>query len=733
LKQNEPLNDILQLVINHELCSSILALENYLLTNTNQADMDQLRAIQADYQLMADYWQRGFDDPEREQVYDKLLRRMYVLTSNVAIRNKIANSPFLTSLYQRPRKARHDWAMPAVRTEMEAFVGEVTMLELEPEHTRGQKSSMLYRNHWEQMDTLFEYTLTSRQWRENVADSFLDLLLSPTLASIDQQLIVSAITISTMQSFCFQKFRVLCEVYRQATDESLRQRALVGWVLAAGSNLKIWQLYTEMTELIDDLCNDESTQAELAELQVQLIYCDHTDEDIEAIQKEILPDIMNGSKLKMTRNGLVEQDDTLEDILHPEESDKAIERMEQSVQRMMNMQKQGSDIFYAGFSQIKRFTFFDHISNWFVPFYSQHPGISDKWNNTRYDKLLKTLTREGSFCDSDKYSMVLAFEQVARQIPDDMLKMFDKYEGIPMMGLETMNKEEYKQPSYIRRVYLQNIYRFFRLYPLRSEFANPFKDASKLIFFAHPIFSRDALCQEAITVTRFLMKRRLYAYAISVLNNIPDSQRDLNFYMLMGSALQNATGSTTLTATDCYRHALQIQPDNMRAQAGLARSLFANKQYEEALQLYQQLTLQQPDQRSYQLNTAICLLNVGKAEEAQNMLFKLDYLYADDLTIKRVLAWALTIGGKCQQAEKMYEQLMGAEGKDSQDMLNYAYCLWLNKKIAGAVEMFRKFADNLNDQEFSFQTEFMTTEHQMLNNNGISDIEIQLMIDFVTK
>ncbi|MCR4603026.1 MAG: tetratricopeptide repeat protein [Prevotella sp.] len=719
------------MVISCKLSDSILALENYLLTNSNQADMDVLRAIQSDYQLMAEYWQRGFVDPQREQVYDKLLRRMYVLTSNVSARNMIAHSPYLTSLYQRPRMSQQDWSISDVRTAMETFVTDVTMLELEPEHSRGQKSSQLYKQHWQLMNDLFEYTLTSRQWRGNEASAFLDMLLSPTLASIDQQLIVSAITISAIQSFCFQKFRVLCEVFRQSTDEPLRQRALVGWVLAAGCNQKVWNLYTEMTDIIDDLCRDQHTQAELSELQLQLIYCENTDADIEAIQKEILPDIMNGSKLRMTRNGLVEQDDTLEDILHPEDSDKAIERMEQSVQRMMDMQKQGSDIFYAGFSQIKRFPFFDYISNWFVPFYSQHPGISDKWNNSRYGKFLKMITRDGSFCDSDKYSMVLAFDQVASHMPQEMAQMLEKNEAVSVMGMDT-NKEERKQPSYIRRVYLQDIYRFFRLYSVRSEFTNPFKEVSRLIFFANPVFSRESLSQEAITVTRFLMKRHLTAYAISVLNNIPTSQRDLNFYLLMGSALQNATGPSSLSATDCYRRALQLQPDNVRAQSGLARSLFACKQYEEALQLYRQLTAQQPDQRSYQLNTAVCLLNLGKAEEAQNMLFKLRYLHDDDLTVKRILAWALTIDGKCQQAEKLYEQLMEEKDKDSQDILNYAYCLWLSKKIEDAIAMFRTFAEHMQGQDFNFRTEFMNTEHQMLSNNKISDVEIQLMIDFVT-
>ena len=51
--------------------------------------------------------------------------------------------------------------------------------------------------------------------------------------------------------------------------------------------------------------------------------------------------------------------------------------MEESFQKMAEMQKQGTDIYFGGFSQMKRFPFFNELSNWFVPFYSHHPAVAE--------------------------------------------------------------------------------------------------------------------------------------------------------------------------------------------------------------------------------------------------------------------------------------------------------------------------------------------------------------------
>ena len=83
MQRTSQLNQIITDICQHRLGSSIDALENLLLSNPNQSDLEKLVAIKNDYQLMADYWQRGFDDPQRLQVYNQLLHRLYVLTTNI--------------------------------------------------------------------------------------------------------------------------------------------------------------------------------------------------------------------------------------------------------------------------------------------------------------------------------------------------------------------------------------------------------------------------------------------------------------------------------------------------------------------------------------------------------------------------------------------------------------------------------------------------------------------------
>ena len=749
MKKNETLNEILELVLSRQLGKSIDALENYLLTHPQQSDMDALVSLRDDYRLMADYWQRGFGDPQREQVYDQLLRRMYVLTANIITNWQLADSAFLNALHQRPRKVRNDWSMTSVRSAMEDFVGSLAMLQLkfgaadnasdseqmsassDILHTTNS-SKELHQEHWQLMNDLFDYIVTSHQWRQQLADAFLDMLLSPTLSSIDQQLMVSAIMLSAMQSFCPQKFRVLAEVYRQATDEQLRQRALVGWVfVACCSDTSAWRLFPETGNTIASLCTDEQTRNELAELQMQLIYCTEADADTHTIQKEILPDIMNGSNIKMTRQGLVEMDeDSLDDILHPEAAAQNMERMEKSMKRMVDMQKQGADIYFGGFSQMKRFPFFSQLSNWFVPFYSQHPNISPIWNNTRGKRFLKAITRMGAFCDSDKYSFVLAFNQVLDRLPQSMLRLIEEGEAtaIPLGG--EVPQEQQAEPPFLRRLYLQDLYRFFRLFAARSEFGNPFEH---IVFFAHPLFrfGNEAESSSHLSVARFLLKRRRYADAVSVLDNVPDQQYDFQYYMMMGTALTHLTPTGShLSPLACYHLALEKQPHSDKAQAALARALFADQRYGEALDTYVLLLEKQPDHRSYQLNAAVCLVNLQRSDEALKMLYKLNYLYPDDASANRVLAWALTLSGKYEQADKLYGQLLALDEPQPSDMLNYGYSLWLAGDVMKAISMFRQFIKARGDDAVDMEQELMHgAEHSLLLQHGITDTEIRLMLD----
>ena len=461
MQKNETLSQIIDLIEQRRLGRAVNALENFLLSHPSlKRDMESLMALQNDFNLMTDYWQRGFNDPEREQVYSQLLKRLYVLATNIMTRDKMANSRFLTSVHNRPRHIRKDWTMSNVRHQLEDFVSDVAMLELETDDNRQERRKQVYQDHQLLMHDLFDYILTSRLWKESLGEAFTDILLSPTIDTNDQQLIVSAITLSALNAFGFNKFSVLMNVFMKTTDPAIRQRALVGWVLCIDES-KV-SLYPEMAEMINKACEDETCRNELTELQMQLFYCMEAEQDQKKIHDEIIPDILKGSNIKVTRHGLEEvDDDTLEDILHPDTSERNMERMEESMKQMATMQKEGSDIYFGGFAQMKRMPFYNELSNWFVPFFPQHPAISNIWENTKGKKFLQIITQIGAFCDSDKYSFVLAFEQVLKQFPTKMLKMIENGEASPLPLGGMIELEEQRQPAFIRRMYLQNLYRFF--------------------------------------------------------------------------------------------------------------------------------------------------------------------------------------------------------------------------------------------------------------------------------
>lgn len=725
MQQNETLNAIIELIEKRRLGKAIDELENYLLSHTGLRDMEILSGIKSDYQLMAEYWQRGFDDPKRAEVYEKLLRRLYMLTVNVMIHQRIRNSSFLNTLYNRPRQIRKDWSMSNLKQDLETFVSTVAVLELEPPHTRQEKLDLLYQEHQCMMHDLFDYILTSRLWKDCLAEAFEDILLSPTIDINDQQLIVSAVTISAMNAFGPNKFNVLMHVYQKATDERLRQRALVGWVLSMNADRAM--LYTEMKDVIREVCSDERCCKEITELQMQMLYCMDAESDTKKIQNEIMPDLMAGNNLRITGHGIEQvEDDALEDILHPDAAEQNMERMEQSMQRMVEMQKQGSDIYFGGFSQMKRFPFFNDVLNWFVPFYPQHPSISQLWNKSKGMKFLHKLTKVSAFCDSDIYSFVLAFDQVYKRLPEDILKVMNDEEASPVVMGGEISAEKRNEPAFIRRMYLQNLYRFFMLFPFRSEFENPFAADAELIeyaFFGNKLFRDTPLEKHFVEVAAFMVKHHRYKEAQSVLENCSEQSRDYQFYMLNGSVLRHFGRMNSYQ----YQMALSLKPGDEKAMAALARAYFTEGAYEGSMKIYEDLLQAHPDNKSYQLNDAVCLIHVKRYEEAMTLLYKLSYLYPDDEEIQRVFAWGLTVNRKFEQAEKIYSKLLSTDEPRIQDTLNYGYCLWFEGKPLDASSIFRA----LNEKHVDFEKEFRY-EEQLIAAMGIDDAEKNLMLDTIS-
>jgi tetratricopeptide (TPR) repeat protein len=562
------------------------------------------------------------------------------------------------------------------------------------------------------------------------------MLLSPTIDSNDQQTIVSAVMLSAMNSFDANKLSLLLRVYRQSADEGVRQRALVGWVFSLfDRGLK---LFPEVVRLIKETVADSRCQQELTELQLQLIYCANAESDRRTIQEEIMPELMKGSNYRVTSRGIEEvEEDPMEDVLDPDASERRMEHVESAMNRMLDMQNQGVDVFFAGFSQMKRFPFFYDICNWFVPFDMNHPVVSPIMKRVRWSAMLRQILSRNGFCDSDKYSFVLAYEQVMDQMPDNVKQMLDRGEGSTLLEELNNNAPEMESPAFIRRMYLQGLYRFFMVYSGRSMFRNPFVDSQNALvpdylFFVRESLSTTALGSQCCEVAHFLMKRKRVKEANHVLNNFGGAS--LNDYQLLvtrAQALRLMGDSYLDLARDLYKEALKMKEDDERVMSGLARSYFATKDFGEAYNLYEQLLAKHPDNNSFMLNSAACLVNQRRYEEALKKLYQLNYNRPDDLKVKRVLAWALVGAKKYEQAAKLYNELLEIEKPLTDDMLNYGFCLWCSGDVASAANMFHHYEDLTGGTAEQLETIICQEEHELLKEHGISDTEIQLMLDQV--
>lgn len=711
--QSESLNQVFDYLKDRRLGEAIQTLEAFLSVHPHQINTDRLFAIRTDYQLMADYWRRGFKDPQLPSLYENLLQRMYVLCSNIAINYSVRHTPYMSSLMLKAYMTPRDWSPQVIREDLESFVSDIAMADLEPEHVSETKKKGIYMRHQESMVVLFDYILTSGLWSDGFASAMEDMLLSPTLDSNDQQLIVSSVMLSSINQFDMAKFRILVHVYQQSSDESVRQRALVGWVFALHPEIG-QNIYPEKVQLVEELLEDEAVCRELVELQQQIIYCINAEADNATIQQEIMPDLIKSQGLRITKNGILEQEeDELNDILHPDETEKYMEKMESSFQRMVDMQKQGSDIYFGGFSQMKRFPFFTELANWFVPFYSDHPAIADALGKFKNSRFLQKMLSSGPFCNSDKYSFLLAFSQVINSIPPQMRDLINRGE----VSLYEVAMEDSHKPAYIRRTYLQDIYRFFRLFQQRDCFRNIFSQTDRCyLFFQNPIFKSTHLEASFNEMTAFLIKKKKMNEALSLLMNYGENRRDFQYYMMAGYL-----GYQPL---ESYARALEMQPGNERAIRGYARVLFAEERYEEALELYDQLVAIQPEKKNYLLNRAVCQTNLGRYEEAEKDLFRLNYESPDDDHVNRVLAWTLTCDGKYEQADHLYRQLLSVEDPSEDDLLNYGYSLWFSGSIDDAADCFHRYLKETgHDKEFIIENEM-----QLIQAKGITEPEIQMML-----
>lgn len=753
----EYINSAISEVEQRSLASALEIIRAFLEMNPQLATIDSYDEIRSSYHYMLDYMRKGTKDPERVKLYNQLLYRTFSMLIDLTVDYSVEKYSTFINAYNSTAGKQGILTIAEIRHQLEDFVSSMALTELLSEQEKEEKRNALFDSHQQYMSIVFKRMLIAKHWSESDCEEMKQLLLSPTIESTDRQLIVSGLTLNVLQFFDINKFKLLTDIYTESDDEQIRQRALVGWALTSRPSAD--KLFPSQRVLVSKMESDSGIRSELLELQEQLVYCDETDRYTDKIQNEIMPDLLKNNKnLNITRFGIEEKDDPMQDIIDPGASDRAMENVEKTMDKMSNMMKQGSDIYFGGFSQMKRYPFFYDISNWFCPFYIEHPGLKVLSQECRDSNLLTKLMESGPFCDSDKFSFALTLDKIFHSIPPQVKEMLGSGDAFG----PSFPEEETKKPLYIRRMYLQNIYRFFRLFDGSHDFADVFglrnpKDKAVdysnniFMFLANPIFKHHGISETINQLTTFLIKykkpfdvQKLMTYddteqlkreeILSIKENSSVKRKTTIYYKYLG--MQYASQKKWKEAAACFDEYLLGHPDDhsLFVTQMLGPAFIKGGNYRRAYPMYRDFYNENPDNIFYAKNYCLCLSNMDKYQEALDILYKLNYELPNDMNVIRMLAWNTMGIGQLDKSSQYYASLLSSAGVTYQDKMYAGYCHWSQGDIAKAVQLFDTVKDPEDKQtkpSSKWFRNYFTQDMGMLTKNGITYADIELMSDLV--
>ena len=161
-------------------------------------------------------------------------------------------------------------------------------------------------------------------------------------------------------------------------EHQVYQRALTGLVLAMIVYDDRLVYFPDLGTKLTDLASDDSLMKEFELAFLQILTARETEKITHEFETEVLPDMqkmMPGIEEKLELGDL--QDDPDMEGKNPGWKDmiEEVPGLFEKIEKFSKMQMEGSDVFMGTFSLLKRFDFFNSMSNWFIPFYKENPVL----------------------------------------------------------------------------------------------------------------------------------------------------------------------------------------------------------------------------------------------------------------------------------------------------------------------------------------------------------------------
>jgi tetratricopeptide (TPR) repeat protein len=717
-------------LVGRKLKPAFKQLEKLISENNLGTYYDEYRNLEETYRYMLKYTVEGIKDPERQKIYRKLIVSVFELTDKV---NEALHLKYSSSVeYEKKRVFAKQ-----VIDDLESFVSGLENYYMDDElkslmgnQTEPGAQTETPEEHQRKMYRLFYHVWFSDELKNGEKEILDEFIGNPHLPAGYRSFIVAAGILSLQRFFDPQKFALLFDAYGVEEPE-INQRALVGLLINFYKYDLRLSYFPAITGRLKILNENPEFKRNIERVIVQFIRSKETEKIQQKIRDEIIPEMIRISpnfKDKINLDSLMEEG--LGDDKNPEweeifkDSPGLMDKMEE----FSELQMEGADVFMGSFSMLKSFPFFNEIGNWFIPFYTENPAISnvvDTRDETNR-KFVEIISSAPILCNSDKYSFCFSMQNLPEQNREFLAKGMEAEMG---QLEELKNDEELTSPGrkaeFISNQFIQDLYRFYKIHPRKADF----EDIFNWRFDFHNKLTLGDILKEDVKVLRniaeYYFAKNYFEEAAEIYGLLLEEKKDGELYQKLAYCHQKQ--GDFKQALDGYLKAELYDLNRLWNLKKIALCYRNLKKPDKALEYYKEAEKLDPESLNNQLNIGHCYLELEKYEEALKCYFKVEYLAPGNKKVWRPIAWCSFLSGKKEQAEKYFMNVIENEpGKH--DFMNMGHVQWSIGKRMEALEFYKRSISEAGFSESEF-LEVFEEDLPHLINQGIDNEDVPIMLD----
>lgn len=687
---------------------------------------DQLNDIELNYKYMLQYFFDGADDPQRKSVLFRLIARLFSLSARITEELLMRNATSYE--YQQKRIFQHKLHFRNYNDLYDSIEYFHNNRDLELNDGVEAKHRQKYQraNYEKLFPDLFLIFWLTTIYQENEITLLNNILKDSHPGRMEKSIIISALTLNLWRMFDEEKLNILIDCIENGETE-IRQRAMVGLCFVLTRYNQRLQFFPKIRNRLVLLTDDTNIAEQIKNIILIIIGTTETDQITRKMREEILPEMMKISPLlkdKMEEDNMNKPDDW------EEENPAWRELLEESgiadkMQELTELQMEGADVYMSTFSILKNFPFFSEITNWFLPFDPMHSSVYDIFENTE-KSILTAFMMNNAMCNSDKYSFCLSVMQMPLAQRDMLTRSF-KTEADQMneISKDEMMLNPTLASKNIAKQYIQDLFRFFRLFTFHKDFKSIFDYSLQI----HRTSLYDILSSAHnfnLEIAEFYFAKNHYNEAIELYEHLASvSDVNASIYQKLGFAYQN--NSNFESALEAYTKADMILPDDLWTLRKMALCNKFTGNYRKALETYQHIDFLKPGQAKNLMQIANCHLLLDEPGQALKIYFELDQKEVNNANLWRAIAWTSFVSCKLDQSEYYSEQVLEMN-PGSNDWMNAGHIAWASGRKKLALERYRKAYELLQFNQDVFWDQLQNDKKHLLQ-NGIDPNELSFMAD----